>query len=175
MIGIWNHIYLWCTKNDCSFDLLSKSECKADRSKTIKMGGVKVKMLQMGGRLPRWSKCEEPKKPSGSKREGCKCAWKWEGGNIKVKILKMGGGVLKMGGGVRGQQCCKVDTWVMLGAATQVRNCFLTQSGFPLQNYHGASTQYIVLGSVLAIPHQARFPAWLKVVRLVNLIMLVSY
>ena len=137
----------------CSFDLLSKSECKADRSKTIKMGGVKVKMLQMGGRLPRWSKCEEPKKPSGSKREGCKCAWKWEGGNIKVKILKMGGGVLKMGGGVRGQQCCKVDTWVMLGAATQVRNCFLTQSGFPLQNYHGAICSFGI-GSCHSSPSQ---------------------
>ena len=67
----------------CSFDLLSKSECKADRSKTIKMGGVKVKMLQMGGRLPRWSKCEEPKRQVGPKERDASAR-----GNGRVGILK---------------------------------------------------------------------------------------
>ena len=45
-----------------------------------------------------------------------------------------------MGAGVWGQ-CCKVDTWVMLGAATQVSNCFLfsisIQSVFFLQDWLG--------------------------------------
>ena len=30
-----------------------------------------------------------------------------------------------MGGGMGFQQCCKVDTWVMFGAATQVSDCLL--------------------------------------------------